>query len=60
MELGGDGFKEGEWFCSNFVNNGKAADNACQELDRIRHLLDNKVLYRLQKMGTELRERRLC
>ena len=40
-----NGYKEGEWFCSKFENNGRAHKAGIKELDSIRKLLDPNTLY---------------
>jgi hypothetical protein len=45
IELAKTGFKEGEWFCKDFADNGKANKKAIEELEKTRDLLLPKVLY---------------
>jgi len=40
-----NGFKEGEWFCSSFENNGRANDKAINELNTIKENLASNILY---------------
>lgn len=40
-----NGFKEGEWFCSAFENNGGANDKAIKELNAIKEDLTPNILY---------------
>ena len=40
-----DGFKEGEWFCSKFENNGKANVKAINEFESFRGELESNILY---------------
>ena len=44
FELRADGYKQGEWFCKNFEDNG-AVKKAIIELDNIRDSLESQVLY---------------
>jgi hypothetical protein len=43
--IGGNGFKEGEWFCSSFENDGSANPRSMSEFEKIRSELETKVLY---------------
>jgi hypothetical protein len=45
IELRESGYKEGEWFCRDFENNGKAYPKAMKELESMRTLLQVRVLY---------------
>jgi hypothetical protein len=45
IELAKNGFKEGEWFCKDFADNGKANKKAAEELEKTRNSLLPKVLY---------------
>jgi len=47
IELGKNGYKNWEWFCSNFSNNGSAHPSAFAHLQKINHSLKPGVLYRL-------------
>ena len=51
IELRGNGYKEWEWFCKGFENNTQldtgANASALEELDNIRPLLQEHILYRL-------------
>lgn len=45
IELGPNGFKEGEWFCKDFSDNGRAFGDAVKELEKVRNALQDDVLY---------------
>jgi hypothetical protein len=51
IELGGNGYKEWEWFCKRYENNAQldkgANPSALKELDNIRPQLRENFLYRL-------------
>jgi len=55
-ELGKDGFKEGEWFCSSFHNNGKATPQALKELESIIKELKPNRLYGAYGANKQLKE----
>ena len=55
-ELGKNGFKEGEWFCSSYENNGKANPKALVELESIREQLAPQVLYGAYGANNQLKE----
>jgi hypothetical protein len=44
VELGKNGFKDGEWFCKDFTDNGKANKEALEQLEKTRDSLLPKVL----------------
>lgn len=45
IELRENGFKEGEWFCKDFSDNGRANDKAVKQFEKTRDSLLPKVLY---------------
>jgi len=45
VQLAMNGYKQGEWFCKDFENNGKANRDALKEFENIRPLLEVKMLY---------------
>jgi hypothetical protein len=45
IELRESGYKEGEWFCKDFENNGNAHPKGVKELESIKPLLQVGVLY---------------
>lgn len=45
IELATTGFKEGEWFCKDFVDNCKANKKAIEEFEKTRDLFLPAVLY---------------
>lgn len=47
MELGADNYKQWEWFCRDFADNGEAYRASVRHLDSIRAELAAGVLYRL-------------
>ena len=51
-----NGFKEGEWFCSAFEDNGKANKTAITELTTILTELDPKTLYGAYGENRKLKE----
>lgn len=55
-ELGANGYKEGEWFCSAFSNNGKANVRAVEEFEAIKHALKPDVLYGAYGSNNQLKE----
>ena len=55
-ELGSNGYKEGEWFCSSFSNNGEANPNAEREFESILSELVPKVLYGAYGSDNQLKE----
>ncbi|MEA1988327.1 MAG: hypothetical protein U9N57_03830 [Pseudomonadota bacterium] len=55
-ELGSDGYKEGEWFCSDFSDNGKANPKSVQEFMEIRNVLKPNVLYGAYGPANNLKE----
>jgi hypothetical protein len=58
VELNASGFMEGEWFCRDFRDNGKAHAPAVQHLNEIRGSLQAGVLYRLHRADGNLGEHR--
>lgn len=56
VELGRDGYKLGEWFCRNFKDNGKALGGAMLQFDKIKKNLDENILYKFEKEGSNLSE----
>ena len=55
-ELGSNGYKEGEWFCSAFSNNGAANPKAKREFESILSELTPKVLYGAYGSDNQLKE----
>jgi hypothetical protein len=55
-EIGENGFKDGEWFCSEFSNNGKANSKAVDEFKTIKHELNPDILYGAYGIGQQLKE----
>lgn len=51
MELNESKYKEGEWFCKDFENNGTANQKAFQHFQKIKGTLSNKVLYGFYNKG---------
>jgi len=51
-----DGFKEGEWFCSSFENNGKANNKAINELNAMKIELEPNILYGAYGKNGNLKE----
>jgi hypothetical protein len=45
IELRKAGYKDGEWFCKKFTNNGNAFSRAIGELETIKDELQEGVLY---------------
>lgn len=45
IELAKNGYKEGEWFCKDFADNGRANKKAVEELEKTRDSLLPKILY---------------
>jgi hypothetical protein len=43
--IASSGYKEGEWFCSSFENNGRVNMKAVNEFDSIKRQLKSNVLY---------------
>jgi hypothetical protein len=56
IELRKSGYKEGEWFCKDFTNNGKASSMAIGELETIKDELQDGVLYGAYGEGRILKE----
>jgi hypothetical protein len=58
VELGADGYKEGEWFCRDFVASadGRASKAAVIHLQEIRDHLRSDVLYGFYGSDGNLRE----
>ena len=56
IELGEDGYKEGEWFCRDFENNGSAHKAAQRAFEKIAATLTARVLYRVNGPRTFLHE----
>ena len=56
IELRKAGYKEGEWFCKEFTNNGKASSKAIGELETIQYELQEGVLYGAYGEGRILKE----
>ncbi|MES2490924.1 MAG: hypothetical protein V4607_14140 [Pseudomonadota bacterium] len=46
IELAANGYKEGEWFCRDFANNGRAFTKAVAELIPVQKELNPQILYR--------------
>jgi hypothetical protein len=44
-ELNGNGYKDGEWFCRDFTDNGKGHDKAIKEFEAVKETLQSNVLY---------------
>lgn len=44
-EIGGNGYKEGEWFCSSFADNGCAHKKSVEEFNQVSNQLSKNVLY---------------
>jgi hypothetical protein len=49
LQLGSNGYKEGEWFCRDFKDNGEANPKAVQELENIREKLSPSSLYKAEQ-----------
>ncbi len=45
IQIGANGYKEGEWFCKDFRNVGSANPAAIEELESIRSSLLERTLY---------------
>jgi hypothetical protein len=56
IELGCNGYKEGEWFCRDFNDNGRAYDKAIEELEAVKESLQTNVLYGAYGPGGCLKE----
>jgi Protein of unknown function (DUF3592) len=56
VELDGRGFMEGEWFCRDFKDGGKAHAQSVRHLDAIRGSLQTGVLYELHCIDRKLGE----
>ena len=50
------GYKEGEWFCTAFENNGKANEKAIKELNSIINELSPNILYGAYRDNGHLKE----
>jgi hypothetical protein len=46
IELGKNGYKEGEWFCKDFQSNGTANQKAVKEFQTVKDHLESRKLYR--------------
>ena len=55
-EIGTNGYKEGEWFCSSFANNGEANPKAVSEFESVKSKLQSKVLYGAYGNNKQLKE----
>lgn len=55
-ELGSNGYKEGEWFCSSFTDTGAAYPKAVEEFNQIKDQLNSKVLYGAYGSNQQLKE----
>ena len=51
-----NGYKEGEWFCSNFNNNGKVNEKALEQFKSIQPELNPEVLYGAYGTDGQLKE----
>ena len=56
LQLTDSGYKEGEWFCSSFSNDGTANAVAANEFEAVRPLLASGVLYRALGPSTDFFE----
>ncbi len=56
LELNKSGYKESEWFCREFKNDGKALEDAVMHFEQIKLSLKDKILYSFIKEGEELKE----
>ena len=56
VELGNDNYKQGEWFCKSFKDNGKSLKSAVKHFDEMKNLLSDGVLYRFEKKGEDFKE----
>jgi hypothetical protein len=45
VEINLKGYKEGEWFCKNFENNGNIKKEVMDKFDGIKNNLEEKILY---------------
>ncbi|MCJ7602472.1 MAG: hypothetical protein MUO63_13365 [Desulfobulbaceae bacterium] len=45
IELGENGYKDGEWFCKSFTDNGRAFSNAVAHFESVKENLAEKTLY---------------
>ena len=55
-ELGGNGFKEGEWFCSSFTNDGSAYPKSIEEFSQVKEQLSPNILYGAYGDNKKLKE----
>lgn len=55
VEIGPNGYKDGEWFCRDFDGNGRESESAVHHLRNVRHSLEPHVLYGFVE-GAVLRE----
>ena len=45
IELGKNGYKEKEWFCKDFQDNGKSYEKAIKEFEAVKENLNTGILY---------------
>ena len=56
IELRENNYLEGEWFCKNFKDNGKALKNAFKHFEETKSSLADGILYRFEKINEDLKE----
>ena len=56
VELAENGYKEGEWFCSEYLDNGATVAAAAKHLAHVRPNLSPLILYCFVKLGGPLKE----
>ena len=54
--LANSGYKEGEWFCASFEDNGNANRDALSTFNAAKHMLNPTVLYGAHGDNSELKE----
>jgi len=60
FQLNAEGFKEGEWFCREFVDTGRSWDVAVEELGKVRGSLDPAKIYGASYGAGVLKERTIA
>lgn len=45
VELNEKGFKEGEWFCKQFENNGRVNKSAFDKFNKMKEIFEEGILY---------------
>ena len=56
IEVAENGYKEGEWFCLSFFDNGTSNSKSIKEFQTIKQHLDSTVLYGAYGKNKQLKE----